>query len=55
MRQMRDLRRYVVPVTINNPEQVNIAADGVQQVNVQKKGKAREKMAVRRVLNKESV
>jgi hypothetical protein len=35
LRQMRDLRRYSVPVTINNPRQVNIAADGGQQVNVQ--------------------
>ena len=36
MRQMRDFWRYSVPVTINNPKQVNIAADGGQQVNVQK-------------------
>jgi len=36
LRQMRDLRRYSVPVTINNPKQVNIAADGGQQVNVHK-------------------
>ena len=35
LRQMRDLRRYSVPVTINNPKQVNIAAEGGQQVNVQ--------------------
>jgi len=34
VRQMRDWRRYNVPVTINNPQQVNIAADGGQQVNV---------------------
>ncbi len=34
LRNMRDLRRYNVPVTINNPQQVNIAADGGQQVNV---------------------
>ena len=33
LRQLRDLRRYS-PVTINNPNQVNIAADGGQQVNV---------------------
>jgi hypothetical protein len=33
MRQLRDLRRYSMPVTINNPAQVNIAADGGQQVN----------------------
>ncbi len=32
LRQLRDLRRYS-PVTINNPSQVNIAADGGQQVN----------------------
>ena len=33
---LRDLRRYNVPVTINNPQQVNIAAAGGQQVNVSK-------------------
>lgn len=33
LRQLRDLRRYS-PVTINNPNQVNIAADGGQQVNI---------------------
>jgi len=32
LRNLRDLRRY--SVTINNPQQVNIAADGGQQVNV---------------------
>jgi hypothetical protein len=36
LRQLRDLRRYA-PVTINNPAQVNIAADGGQQVNVSNK------------------
>ena len=36
VRALRDLRRYAVPVTINNPQQVNIAADGGQQVNVQR-------------------
>ncbi|MBA3767320.1 MAG: hypothetical protein H0W99_10095 [Acidobacteria bacterium] len=36
LRNLRDLRRYSVPVTINNPQQVNIAADGGQQVNVSK-------------------
>ena len=36
MRQMRDLRPYSVPVTVNNPKQVNIAADGGQQLNVHK-------------------
>ena len=35
LRQLRDLRRYS-PVTINNPNQVNIASDGGQQVNVNK-------------------
>ena len=35
LRQMRDWRRYNVPVTINNPQQVNIAAEGGQQVNLQ--------------------
>jgi hypothetical protein len=33
LRQLRDLRRYS-PVTINSPQQVNIAAHGGQQVNV---------------------
>ena len=42
LRQMRDLRRYSVPVTINNPKQVNIAADGGQQVNVQAKRKRKK-------------
>ncbi|MDX2031597.1 MAG: hypothetical protein SF339_13055 [Blastocatellia bacterium] len=28
LRQLRDLRRYSAPITINNPGQVNIAADG---------------------------
>jgi hypothetical protein len=36
LRQMRDWRRYNAPVTINNPRQVNIAAEGGQQVNLQK-------------------
>ena len=35
LRQLRDLRRYS-PVTINNPNQVNIAAEGGQQINVSK-------------------
>lgn len=38
LRQLRDLRRYSVPVTINNPQQVNIAAEGGQQVNAVKVG-----------------
>ena len=36
LRAMRDLRRYSTPVTINNPQQVNIAGEGGQQVNVAK-------------------
>jgi len=36
LRQLRDLRRYNLPVTINNPQQVNIAAEGGQQVNMQR-------------------
>jgi hypothetical protein len=39
LRQMRDLRRYASPVVIQNAGQVNVAADGGQQVNVQKKRK----------------
>jgi hypothetical protein len=35
LRAMRDWRRYNVPLTINNPQQVNIAADGGQQLNLQ--------------------
>lgn len=45
LRQLRDWRRYSPPVTINNPkqvnigEQVNVATDGGQQINVsQEKG-----------------
>jgi hypothetical protein len=38
-RALRDLRRYSMPVTINNAEPVNIAAEGGQQVNVQSKNK----------------
>ena len=49
LRQLRDLRRYSMPVMINNPEQVNIAADGGQQVNVNAKGKHRKKALKRKV------
>ena len=38
LRRLRDLRWYSMPVMINNPQQVNIAADGGQQVNVAKDG-----------------
>jgi hypothetical protein len=40
---MRDLRRYGAPVTINNPKQVIIAANGGQQVNVQNKRRAKNR------------
>ena len=33
-----------MPVTINNPQQVNIAADGGQQVSVQAEKKTRRKV-----------
>jgi hypothetical protein len=39
LRQMRDWRRYSVPLTINNPQQVNIAAEGGQQINLQESAK----------------
>ena len=43
-KKARDLRRYASPVIVQNAGQVNIAADGWQQVNVQKsrrRGKAK--------------
>lgn len=36
IRNLRDWRRYTPQVTINNPQQVNIANDGGQQINVSK-------------------
>jgi hypothetical protein len=42
LRQLRDLRRYS-PVTIYNPNQVNIATDGGQQVNVSKAEEEKDK------------
>ncbi len=36
IRNLRDWRRYMPQITINNPNQVNIAADGGQQINVAK-------------------
>jgi hypothetical protein len=36
VRNLRDWRRYTPQITINNPNQVNIAADGGQQINVSK-------------------
>ena len=39
LRNLRDLRRYNVPVTINNPQQVNIAADGGGRSTFQKRSR----------------
>jgi hypothetical protein len=36
-RSHRDLRRYASPVIVQNAGQVNIASDGGQQVNFQKR------------------
>jgi len=36
LHHLLDMRRRSVPVTINNTKQVNIAADGGQQVNAVK-------------------
>jgi hypothetical protein len=52
MHQMRDLRRYSAPVIVQNAGQVDIAAEGGQQVNVQKerkKSKARGVTGARRL------
>src|SRR5262249_29209030 len=38
LRSIRDWRKYGAPMVINNPEQVNIAADGGQQINAVKGG-----------------
>jgi len=38
LRQLRDLWRYSKPITINNPRQVNIAADGGKQLNTMNRG-----------------
>lgn len=45
LRQMRDLRRYASPVTIHNPQQVNIAAEGGQQINSQKGARGKKRKA----------
>src|ERR1044071_8640207 len=52
-RALRDWRRYSSPVIVQNAGQVNIASDGGQQVNVQKKGKPKRKKPMRRVLKGE--
>ena len=36
IKNLRDWRRYTPQVTINNPNQVNIANDGGQQINIAK-------------------
>ena len=42
VRALRDLRRYTTPVIVNNQGgQVNVAGEGGQQVNVQRKSKRR--------------
>lgn len=38
LRQLRDLRWYSTPITFNNPQQVNIAADVGQQLNTVNRG-----------------
>lgn len=49
LRNLRDWRRYIPPVTINNPqqvnigEQVNVASDGGQQINVSESKNENEK------------
>lgn len=52
IRNLRDWRRYTPQVTINNAQQVNIAHDGGQQINVgnseTNKGKEKEKEEKRR-------
>lgn len=42
VRSLRDWRRYNPSVIVQNAEQVNIAADGATQTNVQKKGKPKK-------------
>lgn len=43
IRSLRDWRRYTPQVTINNPQQVNIASDGGQQINVAKADEEKHK------------
>jgi hypothetical protein len=44
---MRDLRRYASPVIVQNAGQVNIAADGGQQVDVQKSKQGKKRVTFR--------
>lgn len=46
IRNLRDWRRYTPQVTINNPQQVNIAGDGGQQINVAKTDKEKTKKVI---------
>ena len=41
-RALRDWRRYSSPVIVQNAEQVNIAAEGGQQINLQKKKQSKK-------------
>jgi hypothetical protein len=52
VRALRDYRRWGAPVVINNEGQVNIAADGGQQVNVKGKIKKKRSSQVESVLSK---
>jgi hypothetical protein len=44
IRNLRDWRRYTPQVTINNPQQVNIATDGGQQINLAKTEESSHKL-----------
>ena len=44
IRSLRDWRRYVPNLTINNANQVNIASDGGQQINVAKSKDDKKKL-----------
>lgn len=53
LRQMRDLRRYSSPVVIQSAGQVNVAANGGQQVNVQAKRKRNKRAGLRNEIRRE--
>jgi hypothetical protein len=46
IRNLRDWRRYTPQVTINNPQQVNIATEGGQQINIAKTEEENEKKII---------
>ena len=46
IRSLRDWRRYAPPITINNANQVNIATDGGQQVNVSSNDESKNRKIV---------